>query len=295
MAASPNDNIGGPQSQIRRRGVTMDRYTTRCAPARWRAAVAGLAILTGLVPAAVHAQGRGFPGQPPSAPPGFSRLNLVGNLYVDVEGTYPEGYSGRWSGVGAPTTVPVSQIWYVNNGEARSMIQQPAFLAAPDSPDRAEFGFTVRGTTCYGDLAAGGGPILLSEAPRTFRVVNLHTVSPIPTSGCMVTNTLNSFNATVTLSANSRGDVSAQYVIDVFTARGLPQYRWESAQYQLKNAMTPTVAATDLTRKRQAAASQAAAEAVQAQAAAEQASKDQKDRNESDSILNSLSAARGRK
>lgn len=219
----------------------------------------------------------GYPSQRAPAPPppvrdGFTRVNIVGNLYVDVQGAYPPGYSGKWSGVGAPTTVPVSQTWYVNRGEAKSTTQQSAFLVAPDGSVRAQFGFGIRNGSCYGDITGTDGPVLLSEAPQTFRISNLHLMTPNYVSGCAFTNTVNNFSGSVTLSADSKGNVYAQYNINVFNAQGTQQYLWESSSYQLRNTMTPELAVADIARKKELAAQQAVAEAaaIKARAAADE-------------------------
>lgn len=182
---------------------------------------------------------RTYLAPPPPVRPGFTRLNVVGNLYVDQQGSFPRGYAGQWNGVEALTPVPVTQTWYVNRTEAKSAIEQPATLARPDGPGPAQFGFSVRGKVCYGDITGTDQTVLLTETPQRFRISNLHTLTPNRVSGCLITNTLSNFSPTVTLSADARGNVYLQYVIDVSNVQGNPVYRWESANVQLRNAMTP--------------------------------------------------------
>ncbi len=201
---------------------------------------------------------------PPSPPqPGFSRVSVVGNLFVDVRGTYPQGYGGKWIGVGAQTSVPVSQTWYVNRGEQRSTIHQPIILAS-DSSGRAQFGFMVRGVTCYGDITGVDGPVVITEAPQTFRLSNLHMLTPNWVAGCPITNTMNNFSGRVTLSADGAGDINIQSAVNVFNAQGAQQFLWELQGVQMTNAVTPAVAVADVEQKKMAAAQAAAAEAARA-------------------------------
>lgn len=235
-------------------------------------------------------------GPLPAVRPGFTRVNVMGNLYVDVQGSYPDGYAGRWSS--APTSVPVNQTWYVNRGETRSTMQQTASLSASDGSGRAQLSFAHRVGTCYGDLAGANGQVLLTEAPRTFQLTNLHVMSPNYISGCAFTNTINNFSGSVTLSADNMGNVYVQYAVNVFNAQGVQQYLWESSSYQLRNTMTPEMAVADIAKKKQMATQQAAADVRRQEseaAAAQQSAQAAADRKRSEDLLANLPSARGGK
>jgi hypothetical protein len=182
-------------------------------------------------------------GPPPKIKPGFTRINVIGNLFVDVPSKSSTGGAGQWSGMGAPATIPVTQTWYVNKGQSRSTIQQPTLLVAPDRSPRAQFGFNYRDRTCFADITGADGPVLLTETPQTFRLSDLHMLTPNRVTGCPFTNTVNNFSGTITLSADSQGDVSMKYALNVYNAQGIQQYLWESADYQYRNGPAPEVAA----------------------------------------------------
>jgi hypothetical protein len=231
-------------------------------------------------PANAPDQGNGGSGQrqsfappppPPPVEPGFSRTQVVGNLYVDVQGTYPDGYGGKWTGIGTPTGIPISQTWYVNKGQQKSTIQQPVTLTAPDGSPRALFAFSFRDQVCYADITGAEGPVLLTQTPQTFRLADLHMLTPNRVSGCPFTNTVNNFSGTVTLSADSSGDVNMQYAINVYNAQRVQQYLWQSDGYQFGNAMTPELAVADIEKKKVAAAQAAAAAEAQQKAEIEHA------------------------
>jgi len=265
---------------------THTHQTAKRVAGRYKSALLGFLLLP------IFALANG-PAELAPAKPGFTRLNVIGNLYVDVAGNYPEGYGGKWQNIGTQMQTPVTLTTYPGRGEVKPSRLTVILKNTEGSAGPMEFGFdNASGRICYGSLSGTEGPVVLTEVPRTFQLADLHLTVPDRISGCATRNPLiYNFATAVTLSADSQGNVTMQYVVDTYSTRGEHIYRRESPAYQFKNTMTPEMAAAEMAKKKQAAANAAAAAA----AAQAQAEADAADRKRSEDILNSLPPDHGKK
>lgn len=162
-------------------------------------------------------------------------VEILPGLSVNIKGEYPTGQSPRWSAVSG-TSVDTAFTNYVAKWQGTQQIQYRIVLMQINGRTGIRFD-----GDCFAEL--DGLPALLTERPRTFRLINFHGLGTRGKPGCSKMSAYwHSRQGQVSLAADADGNLTFGFSLDVISARGQRSYHYESSGQVLANGNTPSKA-----------------------------------------------------
>lgn len=201
---------------------------------------------------------------------GVTRHNVVGNIFVDIEGgAYPAGYKPAWN-LGQNLTYIEMTFEDRVVANQLSPTDRMNFTIA-DSSGTAMVAFESGiGQLCVADITGNTAPLVLGPQGRTFKLTNFH-INNQPGAKCSrMSDYVHDWQGEIALAAAPDGTVIMGVVLRAFSNRGQHTYSWGVSNYQFPNRMTPAGAYADIAAKK-AAADAAAQRAADQQRAADAA------------------------
>lgn len=171
-----------------------------------------------------------------------TRVPLAGNVIVNIEGDYPNGYNPNWQYINSKDPVPITITNYLmTRGNVATENMSVGFS---DINGKMVFQFIQGGSYCLADLDIQGGAVTLSESPSTFSLVNWRYEKGGP---CSTSPNRRTYEGKVSLSASKEGNLGMSLQVDVYSAPGRNNevrrtFNYVSNNVSIPNKLTPTQA-----------------------------------------------------
>jgi hypothetical protein len=202
--------------------------------------------------------------QPAAAQSGGSRFQVVPGLMIDIDGTYPPGFTPGWSIVDASQPVPAKRTAYRTRNPGPHPGDYSIRLGYWDgTPALLLEGY------CLARLSTG--PVVLGRQPTVFELKDFRNARPdARRPGCAKMSAIQArYGGAARLAADPEGNLILDLDVTIYAADGSRSYRIEVDGYKAANRMTPLMARQALDQRDiQAAKQQQAAKAAEQELAA---------------------------
>ncbi len=151
-----------------------------------------------------------------------TRVMIAKNLYVDIKGRYPQGYSPKWRFIGTPAELDFDVDDYVFPSTYQK--HEKKAVALLDYEGKAVLAYNAFVTCdCYAEIKIDSFTVL-TDKPQIFRVTNFQKVLNGKMTGEKCRSDWNSatyanggFEGKITLSANDNGDIVMSLIIENYS------------------------------------------------------------------------------